>query len=73
MNIVNGYKRPDQLTDGDYIFNPSSKRMEPVKNAYWSDITQNYVVWVGPLGMSMHLYSKGLKVHYQRYYFGENE
>ena len=68
MNRVQQYKRPDQLTSGDYIWNPSSKRQEPVKEAYWSDDSQRYVVWVGPLGMSMHLYGRGTKVLTTRFY-----
>ena len=68
MNRVQQYKHPDQLTSGDYIWNPSSKQQEPVKDAYWSDDSQRYVVWVGPLGMSMHLYERGAKVLTTRFY-----
>lgn len=67
MNIVTTSKRPDQLTQGDHVYHPASKRWEPVKDAYWSQESQRYVVWLGPLGMSMHLYGPGAKVNAQRY------
>lgn len=68
MNITTTSKRPDQLTKGDHVFHPASKRWEPVADAYWSEAQQRYIVWLGPLGMSMHLYSKGVQVNAQRYH-----
>lgn len=68
MNIITDSVRPDTLTKGDYIFNQSSKSWEPVKDAYWSEEQQIYVVYCGPQGGAMHTYDHGVKVTRQRYY-----
>ena len=68
MNILTESVRPDTLTKGDYIFNPSSNKWEPVKDAYWSENIQRYVIYCGPMGGAMHTYGAGVKVNRQRYY-----
>lgn len=71
MNIINIDLRPDQLTAGlDHIYDPNSRRWEPVKDAYWSEVSQRYVVYLGTLKEAgpMHLYMPGARVNSQRYY-----
>lgn len=60
--------RPDTLTKGDYLYNPKSQAWEPVKDAYWSEKAQRYIVWLGPLGHVMHTYGKGVTVTKRNYY-----
>lgn len=68
MNIHTEAVRPDTLTKGDYVYNPSSLCWEPVQDAYWSEAIQRYVVYCGPMGGAMHLYGASEKVNRQRYY-----
>jgi hypothetical protein len=68
MNIITESVRPDTLTSGDFVFNPLSAKWEPVRDTYWSEDTQRYVVWMGPLGHVMHTYGASEKVNRQRYY-----
>lgn len=71
MNIVTVKERPDRLTAGvDHLYDPNSRRWEPVKDAYWSEESQRYVVFLGVLKDAgpMHLYPAGARVHTQRYY-----
>lgn len=67
-NVTIEAMRPDKLTKGDYIFSPSSKCWEPVKDAYWSEDSQRYVVWCGPLGMQLQLFDSGSLCRVKRYY-----
>jgi len=62
------YERPDRLTKGDYVYDPNTKNWEPVKDAYWSELIQRYVVYCGPLGGCMHTHLRGSTVQARRYY-----
>lgn len=68
MNIKTDKVRPDTLSKGDYIFDPNTKKWEPVKSVYWSESNQIYVVYCGALGLIMHTYGASVKVWRQRYY-----
>lgn len=71
MNIKTELERPDRLMAGvDHLFDPGSKRWEPVKQAYWSEEGQCYVVYLGvlPDAGPMHIYGAGARVWTQRYY-----
>ena len=61
-------KRPDTLTSGDHVYNPTSKAWEPVTSAYWSEQNQVFVVNCGPLGHVIHTYGARVKVTARRYY-----
>lgn len=68
MNISTEFVRPDTLTRDDYIFDPKSAKWQPVRDAYWSEDNQIFVVYCGPLGLIMHTYGPGERVTRQRYY-----
>ena len=68
MNIINKEIRPDTFMPGDHVYDPRSGKWEIIKDAYWSDTQQRYVVYCDPNGDTLHTYERGMKINVQRYY-----